>query len=239
MKNTEIRSIMVLGDSISKGVVYSDEKKRYVFYKEGFINGVSSLLKVPVHNLSKFGSTVKSGMSLLAEKFSALEPDIVLIEYGGNDCDFDWDDVAKRPEADHQPRATLEAYEKSLIKTVSYVKEMGKTPVLMNLPPLNDAAYFDWFTQGSAEKGERILKWLRDKNRIYWWQEQYSCSTEDTARRTDTRLINIRSAFLRAEDYRRFLCKDGIHPNEKGQLLIKEVLRDYIYKNASYLLSAT
>lgn len=238
MKSSEIQSIMVLGDSISKGVVYNEEKKRYVFYKDGFINSVSSLLRVPVHNLSRFGSTVKNGMSTLAEKFSSLQPDIVLIEYGGNDCDFDWDEVAKRPQDEHLPQATLETYEKSLIKTVSYIKEQGKTPVLMNLPPLDDAAYFNWFTQGSAEKGERILQWLRDKNRIYWWQEQYSCSIEDAARRTDTRLINIRSEFLKAGDYRGYLCMDGIHPNEKGQQLIKEVLQEYISKNASYLLSA-
>jgi len=239
MKNKDIRSIMVLGDSISRGVVYSEEKKRYVFSKEGFISSVSRILRVPVHNLSKFGSTVVNGMSLLSEKFSALQPDIVLIEYGGNDCDFNWDEVAQRPYAEHMPHATLEVYEKSLINTVSFIKEKGKTPVLMNLPPLDDAAYFKWFTQGNAEKGNRILEWLKDKNRIYWWQEQYSCSVEDAARRTGTRLINIRSEFLKAGDYRDFLCLDGIHPNEKGQALIKQVLQDYISKNASYLLSAT
>jgi lysophospholipase L1-like esterase len=230
---------MVLGDSISRGVVYNEEKKRYVFFKEGFISGISRLLRVPVHNLSKFGSTVVNGMSLLADKFSTLEPDVVLIEYGGNDCDFNWDEVAKRPEADHQPQATLENYEKALTDTVTYVQEKGKIPVLMNLPPLNDEAYFNWFTQGSAEKGERILRWLKGRERIYWWQEQYSCSVDRIAKRTSAHLINIRSEFLQTADYRRLLCKDGIHPNEQGQLLIKGVLKEYIFKNAAYLLSAT
>ncbi len=239
MINKQVTSIMVLGDSISKGVVYNEDKKRYVFFKEGFITGVSRLLRVPVHNLSKFGSTVVNGMSLLADKFSALEPDVVLIEYGGNDCDFNWDEVAKKPEADHQPQATLADYEKSLMDAVTYVQGKGKIPVLMNLPPLNDDAYFNWFTQGSVEKGERILKWLKDRSRIYWWQEQYSCSVDRVAKRTSAPLINIRSEFLRAADYRKLLCKDGIHPNEQGQLLIKEVLKGYILKNAAYLFSAT
>lgn len=239
MENTKVRSIMVLGDSISKGVVYSEEKKRYVFSKEGFINGVSRLLKVPVHNLSKFGNTILNGKTMLADKFTGLDPDVVLIEFGGNDCDFNWDDVAERPEADHQPQAALENYEQALWSTVSFVRERGKIPVLMNLPPLNDTAYFDWFTQKNPEKGERILKWLGQKNRIYWWQEQYSYAVDRVARRTSTLLINIRTAFLRTADYQRLLCRDGIHPNEKGQLLIRDVLLGYISKNAPYLLSAT
>jgi lysophospholipase L1-like esterase len=83
------------------------------------------------------------------------------------------------------------------------------------------------------------LKWLKDKSRIYWWQEQYSCSVEDAARRTGARLINVRSEFLKTGDYKSFLCQDGIHPNEKGQMLISKVLEEYILKNASYLFSAT
>ena len=80
-------------------------KERYVFFKEGFINSVSRLLRVPVHNLSKFGSTVrKRYVSCWPINSPALEPDVVLIEYGGNDCDFNWDEVAKNPEADHQPQ---------------------------------------------------------------------------------------------------------------------------------------
>ena len=31
-------------------------------------------------------------------KATDLNPDLVLIEYGGNDCDYKWDEVARRPE---------------------------------------------------------------------------------------------------------------------------------------------
>ncbi|MEI6102106.1 MAG: SGNH/GDSL hydrolase family protein [Eubacteriales bacterium] len=234
----DIQSIMVIGDSISKGVVYSEDKKRYTFLKEGFIKGISNLLHVPVHNLSRFGSTLLTGMDLLAEKFKEINPDIVLIEFGGNDCDFDWDAIANEPGISHLPQTTLEKFEQTLRGIISFLNEKGKTPVLMNLPPLNDKAYFKWFTHENPERADKILSWLRNSNRIYWWQEQYSCLIEHISKVTSTRLINVRSAFLKTEDYTNYICKDGIHPNEKGQLLIKEVLREYISQNAAYLFSA-
>jgi acyl-CoA thioesterase I len=234
----EIQSIMVIGDSISKGVVYNEDKNRYTFLKEGFIRGISLLLRVPVHNLSRFGNTLLHGFDILAEKFSEFHPDVVLIEFGGNDCDFDWDAIAIKPLDDHQPKITLEKFGQTLRGMISYLNEKGITPVLMNLPPLNDKAYFKWFTQENPERAENILSWLHNENRIYWWQEQYSCLIEQISRITSTRLIDVRSAFLKTDDYTKYICKDGIHPNEKGQLLIKEVLWQYINSNASYLFSA-
>jgi acyl-CoA thioesterase-1 len=234
-----INSIMVIGDSISKGVVYSEEKKRYTPFKDGFIKGISQLLRVPVHNLAKFGSTLLYGKDVLADKLTELNPDVVLIEYGGNDCDFNWDEVALKPNGSHMPQTPMDKFEQTLRNMISFLRDQGKTPVLMNLPPVNEKAYFSWFTQENPEKEERILKWLKSSNRIYWWQEQYSCLIEHIGKATSTRLINVRSAFLKTEDYRKYICRDGIHPNEKGQLLIKEVLREYISKNASYLFSAT
>jgi Lysophospholipase L1 and related esterases len=234
----EIQSIMVIGDSISKGVVYSDDKNRYTFLKNGFIHGVSQLLRVPVHNLSRFGSTLLHGFDILDEKLGELDPDVVLIEFGGNDCDFDWDAIAINPAEDHQPQIPLEKFGQTLRSIIAFLRERGKTPVLMNLPPLNDKAYFKWFTRGNAEREEKILSWLHNENRIYWWQEQYSCLIEHISKITSTRLIDVRSAFLKTDDYTSYICRDGIHPNEKGQLLIKEVLHQYIANNASYLFSA-
>lgn len=234
-----IQSIMVIGDSISKGVVYNEEKKRYAPFKDGFIKGISQILRVPVHNLSKFGSTLLYGKDVLANKFTEINPDVVLIEYGGNDCDFNWEEIAKKPDSSHQPQTTLDKFEQTLRNMITFLRDRGKTPVLMNLPPVNEKAYFNWFTQENSEKKERILTWLKNSNRIYWWQEQYSCLIEHISKSTSTRLINVRSAFLKTEDYRSYICRDGIHPNEKGQLLIRDVLCEYISKNASYLFSAT
>lgn len=40
--------------------------------------------------------------------------------------------------------------------------------------------------------------------------------------------MDIRTGFLEAQDHGTLLCKDGIHPNEEGHLLIWNSLHDYL-----------
>ena len=40
------------------------------------------------------------------------------------------------------------------------------------------------------------------------------------------RYVYIRTAFLQRRDYRDYLCIDGIHPNDKGHILIADILLD-------------
>ena len=104
-------------------------------------------------------------------------------------------------------------------------------------PPLCAASYFRWFTKNDPQRAHNILKWLHDVSKIYWWQEKYSYIAEQVAASFGIHIINVRAAFLRQEDYRDFLCADGIHPNEKGQELIEQEFLSYIDSNASYLMA--
>ena len=54
-------NITLLGDSISKGVIYDDNKGRYVLIEDSFCNIVQNKLKAAVHNAGKFGSTILRG----------------------------------------------------------------------------------------------------------------------------------------------------------------------------------
>ena len=40
-------------------------------------------------------------------------------------------------------------------------------------------------------------------------------------------LIDISSAFLQAGNYQKYICEDGIHPNEQGHKLIEETISRY------------
>lgn len=237
MSQKTIDSILVIGDSVAKGVVFNSEKKRYIFSKKGFISKLKAILRANVHDCSKFGTTSGYGQELLKDKLSDLNPDLVLIEYGGNDCDYKWDEVAEDPMATHLPNTPLRLFEQNIMRMVSSIKNLGKIPVLMNLPPLNAAFYFGWFTKNDPERARSVLKWLRDVSKIYWWQEKYSYTLEKIARSAGTHLIDVRSAFLRQKDYRDLICADGIHPNEEGQALIKRAFVDYIEKHASYMMT--
>jgi acyl-CoA thioesterase-1 len=231
-----VRSILVMGDSVAKGVIFHPEKKRYIFSKDGFIRRLGKKIKASVHDFSKFGTTTTYGEKLLREKLDGINPDLVLIEYGGNDCDYHWDEVALDPCAVHRPNTPVREYKQKLSHIIEALLSLGKIPVLMNLPPLNAAAYFRWFTKNDPQRAHNILKWLHDVSKIYWWQEKYSYTAEQIANFYGIHMVNVRSAFLDQTNYRDFICEDGIHPNEKGQALIEQTFVDYIQKHAAYLM---
>ncbi len=228
--------ILVVGDSLSKGVILDEEKKKYVLLKDCFFNLLSENVNAEMINASRFGSTVVQGQKVLQSKMEKHNPDIVVIEFGGNDCDFLWDNIAQDPMQDHIPKTPLDVFEKSLNDMIDYVQQNGKKVVLTTLPPLYADSYFKWFTNCDKEKGLNILKWLKDVWRIYWWQERYSNCVQYISRVRHVTCIDVRRAFLKCREFFDFICSDGIHPNEAGHKLIFEAVMGFIRENASYLL---
>jgi len=227
---------LVSGDSISRGVVYDEEKGKYSILESCFVTLVQERLKGIVRNVSRFGATLIKGIGRLEKEIGADHPRVVLIEYGGNDCDFDWTQVAAEPESTHQPQTDLDVFEHALAETVVSLKQRDMEPVLMTLPPLNADGYLKWVSKHDAQAEGRILKWLGSVTKIYWWQERYSSSIVRIAETTKTKWIDIRGAFLRRPDFNSLICKDGIHPNQAGHELMADAILDYIARNFSFLL---
>jgi acyl-CoA thioesterase I len=240
MSDIELKShynILVSGDSISRGVVYDEEKGKYSVLENCYVALVQKRLKGMVRNVSRFGNTLVRGIGRLGRDIAKDRPDIVLIEYGGNDCDFAWQEVAAHPEIAHEPQTGLGLFEDTLTGTIESLKGEGIVPVLMSLPPLNADSYIKWVSGRDPIVEGNILRWLGSVTKIYWWQERYSSSIVRVAESTDTRWIDIRGAFLRRPDFNALICRDGIHPNELGHGLIAETIVDYISRDFSFLLA--
>jgi len=231
-----LKKILVIGDSLSKGVTLDEEKKKYTIIKDCFFNLIAENIDAQMCNASHFGSTILQGQKQLESKFDKLDPDIVVLEFGGNDCDFEWDDIALNPLKDHIPKTPLDVFEKCLNSMIDFICGKGKTPVLSTLPPLYADNYFRWFTNNDSEKGVKILKWLKDVWHIYSWHERYSNCVQYIAKERNLNCIDIRRAFLKMKDFKQYICSDGIHPNQAGHRLIFETVLDYIREYASYLL---
>jgi len=86
-------SFLVSGDSISRGIIYDEAKGKYEVSKRSFVSIVQGSLKELVSNVSRFGNTIVRGTGKLEREIAKDRPDVVLIEYGGNDCDFAWDEI--------------------------------------------------------------------------------------------------------------------------------------------------
>jgi acyl-CoA thioesterase-1 len=240
MKNTTIKDsckILISGDSISRGVIYDETRQRYITTRDNYVSMVQDSLKGIICNTAKFGNTITKGLDLLKKSVLSENPDIALIEFGGNDCDFNWDEIAENPFTEHHPKTDLSLFEKVLRETVSFLDNKGIIPVLTTLPPLNADKYLKWVSKNSLSAENNILKWLGSVTKIYWWHERYNSIILKIAAETRTRLIDIRGAFLSFPDFTKLICIDGIHPNKEGHKVIAEKILDFIKMGYGHLLN--
>lgn len=229
-------NIIVSGDSISKGVVYDETLREYAVLAENYVSLLQGALRGIVRNTARFGQTLVKGLGRLRRDVRAAKPDVALIEYGGNDCDFDWAAIAKAPEAAHMPRTDYALFQAKLLEMIAYLEAEDVVPVLMTLPPLCAERYLKWISGNDPVNEARIMRWLGSATKIYWWQERYNAAILAVAAETGTRWIDVRGAFLREPDYERLLCVDGIHPNGEGHKVIAAKILEFIRDKYEFLL---
>ena len=216
-----IRKIEVFGDSILKGIQVNSLNKRYHVNNNIDTDMLSKKFSLKIINRSKLGHTVTKGKAAV-DKFLDESPDCaaILMDYGGNDCDFDWKSISANPDAEYEPNTPINVFEKVYTGIVEKIKNKGIRPVVTNLPPIEPQRYFEWFCKGLNR--ENILRWLDGISAIYRHQELYSRVVEEVARSTGALLVDLRGAFLKERHMGRFICEDGIHPNTEGQRLITQ-----------------
>ena len=71
-----------------------------------------------LHNAAKFGSTITRGLKNLPLEIQNKKPDIVVLEFGGNDCDFNRDEISDNPSSIHEPNKDIKTFQDILMKTV-------------------------------------------------------------------------------------------------------------------------
>ncbi|MGI5984671.1 MAG: SGNH/GDSL hydrolase family protein [Clostridiales bacterium] len=219
--------ICLFGDSISKGVVIDEIRNRYTMTKRSFANLLTACEpELDLTNYSMLGCTISKGKSMIARHIRDVEScDVTVLEYGGNDSDHDWKEISENPLGDHLPKTPIDEFAESYREIIGKLNEMGKSIIMLNLPPIDEHKYFNWFSKGLD--GENILKWLGGSEKyIYRFHEIYNVQVCNIAAEYNIPLIDIRSAFLEKRDYSEYLCNDGIHPNEKGHELIAGVITD-------------
>ena len=209
-----------------RGVIFDGIKGKYTFLKNSFANIFGLNTGIRVDNYAKFGCTISVGKNIIDKHTSKLsEYKYTALEFGGNDCDFDWAAVSERPDDLHLPKTPIAEFEELYSEVIDKVAANGSKPVLFTLPPLNAQRYFSWISKGL--NAENILHWLGDVEHIYRWHEMYNLVVVKLASIKNISIIDIRKAFLESRNYLNLYCEDGIHPNEKGHALISNVINSY------------
>jgi len=223
------KKIEIFGDSLLKGVQVNPQNMRYHVDNNIDVNKIEQTHLLDIKNNSKFGCTVTKGYKLIDKRLERSDffCDAIVMNYGGNDCDFNWKEIAERPHDEHLPNTPLDTFIDTYYAIIKRLKERGIHPILTTLPPLDAQRFFHWFCNGLDK--DNILKWLGgDVQAIYRWQESYSKAVEKIATDTNTLLVDIRSEFISHDNVRHFICEDGAHVNTDGQKLITQAFLKFI-----------
>jgi len=249
----ELNEVCMFGDSVARGIIL-DEHGSYVPIKESFGAEAAQRLGIGLVNKARFGCTITKGLKIVrdflthnllnkpeqdAVKMPAkggasgapswLSSQIALLEFGGNDCDFHWAEIAADPMGEHLPMTPVDTFRDVYGQMISSLRAEGYNPVLLTLPPLDAQRYFDWFTRGGLDR-DAILLWLGDVQYIYRWHEGYNDAVWGIALDYGCPIIDIRKNFLQRKRVSNLLCLDGIHPNRDGHKLIEQTILDYAEK---------
>lgn len=217
-----MKNAIAFGDSILKGVTVRNG--RYQLAPDRFTDILSKELSCGIENKGRMGSTVRDLDKMIGRSATELQDpaiDTVFLEYGGNDCDFDWQAVSDRPDEAHFCQTDMDAYSGRYREGIAGLQAMGKQVYLLSLPPIDPEKYFSRISRD--KNGEAILHWLRgDKMHLMHWHEMYNLEVFRIGAAAGARVLDISSCFLSRPNYTRLLCEDGIHVNPDGHRVIAE-----------------
>lgn len=222
-----LEKIEIIGDSILKGVQVNPISKRYYTKNEMDLDLLSSKYLLTIKNDSKFGCTVTKGYQIITSRLDkGMECDVIVMDFGGNDCDFKWQEIASDPSKSYEPNVPLPTFRSEYIKLIRVLKDKHIIPIITTLPPLEPQRFFDWWCQNLNKSN--VLKWLGSVEKIYNHQASYSMCVKEIAQEENIPLVDLRSAFLEKGDIKNLLCEDGTHPNSSGQKVIIQAFQDFI-----------
>ncbi len=216
-----MKKIAVFGDSILKGAVTGYSDHLFDILPENSLTIAQKSLDFELFNDSVFGSTIAKSQRRLNKYFEKGEKaDIIIIESGGNDCDYDWLQFIKDPDMKVPVQRTpLADFMGILDEMVQTVKQNGAVPVVMTMPSLVADRWYNHITRNLDESARiKIDSFLGENpaDTLGKNHEIYNLNLAEYCREKDLFTVDMRKAMLESGEYRSMMCQDGIHPNEKG-----------------------
>ncbi|QDU36131.1 putative rhamnogalacturonan acetylesterase YesY [Maioricimonas rarisocia] len=205
-------TIVTFGDSTTaprgKLTVYSDLLVREL---------PTAARKVQVINAGIGGNNTDMARKRFEKDVLAHDPDVVIIQFGINDAAVD---VWKSPPAT-QPRVDLDRYRENLKHFITTLRARGTHVILMTPNPLR-------WTPSLKQRYGRPPYDPDDEDGFNLLLREYAAAARRVADQHDVPLVDVDRAF---HDYDRQpgqsladLLLDGMHPNERGQRMIADLL---------------
>jgi len=202
--------IAAFGDSITEALEVEPEQRwpqrlETALDAENFARSTPE--NIQVVNCGVCGNTSREGLARM-ETVLSCAPNLVLVEFGGNDST---DDTERSVSLD-EFAANLEAIK-------SAVEAIGAQMILITFPPVVN----DWSTHNEKE-------WHKQHGGIDEHVEIYRQRTRTFAKENQLLLIDIDAALReagKANGWEKYFVADGVHLNEGGNELVGQT----IFKN--------
>ena len=209
--------LVVFGDSILKGVItIPDSKSLFDVTENDSLTLAQKKLAFELDNRSIYGNITSKGLIKLQKYFEKCgsgeieAADFCVIEFGSNDCDYDWGTLVQK--------VPLEDYLKNLEEMVALCRANKVTPLMMGLIPYVCDDWFKTIIKGHDEAA--ILDFLGGspetlgKNQLI-----YKNAQKDFVEKNKVQFLDPWELFA---GHPELMCYDGIHPNEKGYQVLSE-----------------
>lgn len=211
--------ILCFGDSLTRGVSFVNGRLKIL--KKNYPNVLQDLFKkankgdedIQVINKGVFNDNSNLLIERLELDVIKEKPDFVIIEIGGDDCDFAWPEVSQQPNDDHEATVPLDRYISNLVSIITKVRKEGITPILSTLPPLDPVRYYKRITRNFSSQ---VSNWICKVGGIEHWHSKYNSAIKKVAEELDVMLIDVRNAIQCAGDLNILISEDGIHLTERG-----------------------
>ena len=220
---SEIKSVIVWGDSILKGIISSEDLTQIRPSEINALQMAGEKLAIEINNKSIYGAHIIKLQSTQTKNLNkGLTADIALIESGTNDCDYEWNDVCTKPFSEITQKVPLADFKRIASEMVDTSRENKITPVLVTAPDLAIPYWKEYITRGLDK--EKIAQFIgHDPYVLLRNQEEYMEALRQIAKEKNVQLIDMRVEFRKNSDPMSLMCKDGVHPNIEGHKLMADV----------------
>ena len=204
--------LVVFGNSILKGVItIPNSDKLFDVTENDSLSLAQKELGFELDNRSIYGNITSKGLVKLQKFFEkGGEADFCIIEFGSNDCDYDWGTLVQK--------VPLAEYLENLSAMVKLCRDNKVTPLMMGLIPYVCDDWFKTIIKGQDQAA--ILNFLGGtaetlgKNQLI-----YKNAQADFVQKNKVQFLDPWTIF---EGHKEFMCYDGIHPNEEGYKLLSQ-----------------
>lgn len=231
MKINSQTAITVFGDSIGKGI-FSDGGQ-YSVMQDSAVSLFEREYGIKTDNRSAFGQSMKRLYTRgVFDRFLSCidegKENVVVIELGGNDSDFNWKEVAENPEKEHSSLTGVKEFSQIYGEVIKKMKARGVKIVTCTIVPISSERFFDNVIGKIADKSKVLEFFKGDMGTIHRHQEMFNNEILKNSYIFGSEVIDLRRRFLDTNEFENIMCLDGIHPNFMGQKEIFRAVREFI-----------